>query len=302
MGEDIDEKNLEYANKNVALNGFQSRIKIIPSMPGNPLIPLDNLRLESIDFTMCNPPFYESTEEMLSCAKEKKRPPFSACTGASVEMVTAGGEVAFVGRMIKESLTLRERVGWYTTMLGKFSSVSTIVGRLRDVGVQNWAVAEFVQGTKTRRWVVGWSWGDMHPRMDVARGVTTLPKHLLPFPSEFTFHVSSTPPGGVGKRLDIALGGLPLHWQWRPAQATGVGFAKENVWSRASRRKGQASLIEMDGEDNGEPVLGFKVQVESGGEAGGSEVRVRWMKGGDAVLFESFCGMLKRKAMVHDDS
>jgi 23S rRNA (adenine1618-N6)-methyltransferase len=88
-----------------------------------------------------------------------------ACTGASVEMVTAGGEVSFVERMIKESLALRERVEWYTTMLGKFSSVSAIVDRLKEVGVQNWAITEFVQGTKTRRWAVGWSWGDMHPRM-----------------------------------------------------------------------------------------------------------------------------------------
>lgn len=80
-------------------------------------------------------------------------------------MVTPGGEVAFVKHMIKESLALRERVEWYTTMVGKLSSVSTIVGMLREVGVQNWAVTEFVQGTKTRRWAVGWSWGDMHPRM-----------------------------------------------------------------------------------------------------------------------------------------
>ncbi|KAI9763120.1 MAG: Bifunctional dehydrogenase and ferrochelatase [Geoglossum simile] len=302
MSGDIDEKNLEYARKNVALNNLQPRIRIIQSIPSGPLIPLDSLQLESIDFTMCNPPFYESTEEMLSCAKEKKRPPFSACTGASVEMVTAGGEVAFVERMIKESLALRERVEWYTTMLGKLSSVSVVVSRLKEIGVQNWAITEFVQGTKTRRWAVGWSWGDMHPRMDVARGVTTLPKHLLPFPSEFTLHVPLIPPDEVGKRLDITLKSLPLHWQWRPAQAVGVGFARGNVWSRASRRKSQGPLGEMDKGDDDGPAIGFKVQVRSDEGAGGSGVRVRWMKGRDTVLFESFCGMLKRKAMAHDDS
>lgn len=114
---------------------------------------------------MCNPPFYESAEEMLASAKAKHRPPFSACTGAEVEMVTPGGEVALVSRMIQESLELRDRVEWYTSMLGKIASVSIVVEKLKGVGVSNWAVTEFVQGSKTRRWAVAWSWGDMRPRM-----------------------------------------------------------------------------------------------------------------------------------------
>ncbi|KAI9846047.1 MAG: Methyltransferase-like protein 16, partial [Pleopsidium flavum] len=56
---------------------------------------------------------------MLVSAKAKQRPPLSACTGAEVEMVTPGGEVAFVSRMIQESIEWRDQVEWYTTMLGK---------------------------------------------------------------------------------------------------------------------------------------------------------------------------------------
>lgn len=79
-------------------------------------------------------------------------------------MVIPGGEVAFVSRMIDESLVLKEQVQWYTSMLGKASSISEVVERLKSVGADNWAVTEFVQGHKTRRWAVGWSWGDMRPR------------------------------------------------------------------------------------------------------------------------------------------
>jgi 23S rRNA (adenine1618-N6)-methyltransferase len=86
-----------------------------------------------------------------------------ACTGAEVEMVTEGGEVAFVSRMIEESLQLRDRVHWYTTMLGKLSSVSVIVETLMAAGNNNYAVTEFVQGSKTRRWAVAWSWGNSRP-------------------------------------------------------------------------------------------------------------------------------------------
>jgi len=114
---------------------------------------------------MCNPPFYESAEEMLASAEAKQRPPLSACTGAEVEMVTPGGEIAFVSRMIQESIALRDQVEWYTTMLGKLGSVSVIVEKLKSIGVSNWAVTEFVQGNKTKRWGVAWSWSDLRPRM-----------------------------------------------------------------------------------------------------------------------------------------
>lgn len=139
---------------------------------------------------MCNPPFYSSTEDMLVSASSKQRPPFTACTGSANEMVTAGGEVAFVSRMIDESLIIKEGCQWYTSMLGKFSSIAPIVERLRKEGVGNWAVTEFVQGTRTRRWAVAWSFGGLRPSMSVSRGVGSLQKGLLPFPSEYVIVVS----------------------------------------------------------------------------------------------------------------
>ena len=112
---------------------------------------------------MCNPPFYSSTADYLSSAASKSRPPHSACTGADVEMVTPGGEIAFVSRMIEESKTIRERCQWYSSMLGKYSSIEVIVENLRGAGVANWAVKDLVQGNKTRRWAVAWSWGSSRP-------------------------------------------------------------------------------------------------------------------------------------------
>ena len=79
-------------------------------------------------------------------------------------MVTPGGEIAFVNRMIEESVALKTRCQWYTSMLGKLSSVGTIVEKFKQAGVENYAVKEFVQGGKTRRWGIAWSWGGMRPR------------------------------------------------------------------------------------------------------------------------------------------
>lgn len=52
----------------------------------------------------------------------------------------------------------------------------------------------------------------------------------------------------------------------------------------------------MEEDDDPEMAFGFKVHVESdaGCEFGG-RVTIRWLKGHDSVLFESFCGMVKRK-------
>ena len=42
-----------------------------------------------------------------------------------------------------------------------------------------------------------------------------------------------------------------------------------------------------------EPALGVKIVVREGRE--GVLVDVRWLVGRDSVLFESFCGMLRRE-------
>lgn len=59
-------------------------------------------------------------------------------------------------------------------------------------------------------------------------------------------------------------------------------------------KKGEGEM-EVDGDED-DMGLGFKIYVQ--GTVDGKVVNittVRWMKGHDSVIFESFCGMLKRK-------
>ncbi|KAB8234106.1 DUF890 domain protein [Aspergillus alliaceus] len=295
---DIDDDNIRTSQEAVSANELDSRIRIIKTDPSDSLISLKKLEVETLDFTMCNPPFYVSREELVYSAQAKKRPPFSTCTGAEVEVVTQGGEVAFVSRMIEESLHLRERVSWYTSMLGKLSSVTILVEKLIEHDNHNYAVTEFVQGSKTRRWAIAWSWGDLRPSVDVARSITTLPRHLLPFPSEFIFDIPTGSIDSEGRNLDNELTSLPLQWVWRSTLATGAGFAMGNVWSRQARRKmkGSAGAMQSMDIDEKKAALGFKVLLRKEGiEEKGVRVLIRWLKGTDPVLFESFCGMVKRK-------
>ncbi|KAL9116824.1 MAG: hypothetical protein Q9187_006646 [Circinaria calcarea] len=194
---------------------------------------------DQISFTICNPPFYASNDELLASAKAKSRPPHSSCTGADVEMVTPGGEVSFVSRMIEESCTLKERVQCNV-------SLDSIVSR-----------------------------------------------------------------------INTTIQDLDIRWQYRPSISTGIGFAKENVWSRSARRNKQkrdsvilpaaekaendAMQEDSDEDEDEEPALGFKVQVRQAKVESGVEVTIRWLQGTQSVLFESFCGMLKRQISLAAD-
>ncbi|TVY88996.1 U6 small nuclear RNA (adenine-(43)-N(6))-methyltransferase [Lachnellula willkommii] len=295
-GTDIDEKSMQFAKTNVQQNGLQNRIKLLQTQKSDPLLPLD---IMNIDFSMCNPPFYESKADMLTSAATKQRPPFTACTGSESEMVTLGGEVQFVSRMITESLVLKDRVQWYTSMLGKFSSVAVLVQRLRDEGIDNYAVTEFVQGSRTRRWGIAWSFEDLRPRMELSRAVTSIPKNLLPFPAEYQIpFANSSDVGQVGELINNTLAELPLKWMWKSDISTGLGFSEKAVWSRAARRQQIMKKDEngMEEDDEDEMALGFKIYIQGMVDRQAvNMVTIRWIKGHDSVLFESFCGMLKRK-------
>lgn len=55
---------------------------------------------ERFAFSMCNPPFFSSLEEA-------GRNPATAFQGTAAEMVWPGGELAFVTKMVEDSLTLK---------------------------------------------------------------------------------------------------------------------------------------------------------------------------------------------------
>lgn len=301
IGTDIDPKSLDYARKNVEINGLQDRIRIVAKKESDAyLLPLDDAGIDRVDFVMTNPPFYTSADDMVSSAEKKARPPNSVCTGAPVEMVCSGGEVAFVDRLLKESLYFRERVQWYTAMFGKFTSLQEFVEKLRQNGIDNYAVTEFVQGSKTKRWAVGWSFGAMRPSDKAARGIKgAIWKSLLPPVVEV--EISTFPlTNGVApleERVSRVVGSLELlSWEWDKEKLRGIGRARENVWSRAWRRKKMREKDVMAGgvvprEDGEDCKFGFLVSIQvSRTEA---HVGLRWLEGHEAGLFESFSGFLK---------
>ncbi|CAK7198364.1 hypothetical protein SEUCBS139899_001025 [Sporothrix eucalyptigena] len=304
---DIDTANLKSARANVERNSLGESIRVVTRSPDDPLVVDD----EAITFTMCNPPFYASADEMTASAAAKRQPAHSACTGAPVEMVYPpkegddGGEVAFVCRILEESITLRDRVCWYTAMLGKLSSLHALVAQLRARSIDNYAVAAFVHGTKTRRWALGWSFGATRPTMAAARGgpdTTGLEsyRHLLPPTTELdVFSLRRKAGVSLGPVVDKVMSSLPLSWEWEDKALQGVGRTRENVWGRAWRRKKQreqrGEMVEAPDkpDKDGDSVFGFVVTIRIGVTE--TVVHCRWLEGHDEIIYQSFCGFLKTK-------
>ncbi|KAF6759241.1 hypothetical protein DFP72DRAFT_807097 [Ephemerocybe angulata] len=160
LATELDEQSFTYAERNIHANDFSSRITLhrASSYLFGPLFADPSLR---ISFTMCNPPFYASVSEISASKAAKDEDALSTCTGGDREMaIREGGEIAFLARMVDESLYLRERGGWYTSMLGKMRSVPDVVGLIKLAGIDNYAITQFTQG-QTRRWAVGWSFSSL---------------------------------------------------------------------------------------------------------------------------------------------
>ncbi|KAJ7533205.1 hypothetical protein O6H91_13G037600 [Diphasiastrum complanatum] len=104
---------------------------------------------EMFDFCMCNPPFFETMEEAGAN-------PRTACGGTKEEMVCPGGEVGFITRLIEDSLELKNKIHWYTTMVGQKVVMKAMVAKLRALGIAILRTTEFVQG-RTSRWGLAWS-------------------------------------------------------------------------------------------------------------------------------------------------
>ncbi|OCH87590.1 hypothetical protein OBBRIDRAFT_820559 [Obba rivulosa] len=320
---DVDPKSLEFARLNVRENGLDDRICVIQSDPsGVILAPLtddahsggspDHEHLvamtstsEKYDFTMCNPPFYSSHEDIAKSAEAKERGPNAVCTGADVEMITQGGEVAFVCQMVRESLKLGDRCRWYTSMLGKISSVIDVMALFRQQNITNYACTELVQG-QTRRWVVAWSFDDIRLPDSLSRVLNPSLQSVLParntLKQVYSHILSSGRLASAVAAILTHIEGLSVRQRERD-EVTALDVVVEttrNTWSRAARRK-KANTTSMDVDAiPSAAILMCRIRClerNSGDTEGRHDIDLvfDWVRGKERGLFESFVNHVERK-------
>ncbi|EPQ50290.1 hypothetical protein GLOTRDRAFT_123633 [Gloeophyllum trabeum ATCC 11539] len=287
---EIDQASYNHALANVLANGLADRVQVVRASPDAPLLPLGSLPDDTFDFTMCNPPFYASKEEVDASAGGKLAEPSGVCTGAAVEMITPGGESAFVRRMVDESLVLRERCRWYTSMLGKLSSVTEVVGHLKANDVPNYALTEFVQG-HTRRWAVAWSLADRHLPDELARARTPALAHLLPARTALRQPFPHAPDAAALAAALASIDGAVIAHRAHEAEAEVEVEVGRDTWSRAARRKHKDRRASAGG------GMRCRLGMQRDGKEGGAGMvlEARWVRGRDRALFESFVSHVGRK-------
>nr|ACO11298.1 methyltransferase METT10D [Caligus rogercresseyi] len=178
LGFENHPESLKHAQANITQNQLSDKISVLSSSSF-----FRALGDTVLDFTMCNPPFFDS-----NCyeAPQEERP------GLEHEMMTEGGEEEFVKNMIKESLQVKAQARIFTCMLGKKSSLIEIKKFLYSLtdGV-SWSFTEFCQG-KTMRWGIVWSFS---PGMVLpTESALTVKKKAIKksAPLSFTLSTSST--------------------------------------------------------------------------------------------------------------
>ncbi|RHY64711.1 hypothetical protein DYB38_001919 [Aphanomyces astaci] len=156
LATDVDAESIEYAAANLRSNHLEHVIHLETVADGHDAAILPTASIQRrcrhdgpVLFTMCNPPFFDSIDQA-------DTNPRTACTGSASEMTTPGGEVAFVTRMIQDSLLLTSQVRWYTSLIGRKSSLRPLLAILRSHGIPNMRTTEFLQG-RTTRWGLAWS-------------------------------------------------------------------------------------------------------------------------------------------------
>ncbi|KAG0694908.1 hypothetical protein DFH29DRAFT_761649, partial [Suillus ampliporus] len=255
----------------------------------------------NFDFTMCNPPFYSSAEDVSRSAEFKELGPNAVCSGAEVEMMTPGGETSFVARIFSESLQLTTKCRWYTSMLGKMSSIPDIVSLFREHSVDNYAITEFVQG-QTRRWAIGWSFQDARLPDTFARISNPTLQNVMPFRN--TLHHAF--PGArsadiLASALRNALAlinGVSVASSTSENSSTMLVHARRNTWSRAARR---GRLPELACPDQEAPTLRCSIECREPSPPYISkgnipyEIVFTWVEGKDRLIFESFASHVSRK-------
>ncbi|KAF9239475.1 hypothetical protein BU15DRAFT_88026 [Melanogaster broomeanus] len=279
---DIDKESLISAQQNVERNGLSDRVFQRWKWD------TENGSYDRFHFTMCNPPFYSSADEVAQSAEAKEYGP-----NAENEMITPGGEVQFVSRIFIESLRHRTRCSWYTSMLGKMSSLPQIVGLLRE------------HQDKLDGWAIAWSFGTRRLPDCNARIANPALQSFMPSRTTLYQQISSVPLLGGPVRCTAPSAWRNRRYFCKPGTDTTIPSivvqAMEVTWTRSARRKKGARPSPQTTPQRS-LVLQCRITCAEGGPPGGEKQRAgsayleyQWVDGSDRGIFESFVSHVNRK-------
>ena len=116
--------------------------------------------------TLCNPPFHASMEKALAGTSRKIHNLNKNSNnvgkiklnfgGQESELCCAGGEIAFLKNMVKESKDYAQQVCWFSSLVSKAENIAPLKKQLEQVGAKQIKVIKMAQGQKVSR-LIAWS-------------------------------------------------------------------------------------------------------------------------------------------------
>ncbi len=132
---------------------------------------------EEFDLVVCNPPFHASAEDAAAGSRRKGRNlgypkapggPVLNFGGQNTELWCEGGEEGFLKRMVAQSVGVRERVLWFSTLISKKETLPSIYHFLKLAGSPETRTIEMKQGQKISR-LVAWTFQTPEQRQEWAQ-------------------------------------------------------------------------------------------------------------------------------------
>jgi 23S rRNA (adenine1618-N6)-methyltransferase len=165
IGSDIDQVSIKSAMSLVANNEtLKGKIEIREQMNPENIFTGIIGKNDRFDFTLCNPPFHRSEEDASAgnqrknrnLTKNKSRNSTLNFGGQANELWCPGGEVAFIKKMIRQSVVQGKKVFWFTTLVSKKENLPTIYKALQLLNPVEVQTIEMKQGQKVSR-VIAWT-------------------------------------------------------------------------------------------------------------------------------------------------
>ncbi|AAW42333.1 conserved hypothetical protein [Cryptococcus deneoformans JEC21] len=319
---EIDESSYNHAKATLEKNNIPpSSITVLKSPTPDPILfPLLECKgkSEDWDLTICNPPFFASSQEMLQGMELKDRQAHAAPTASDNELITRGGELAFITSMIRESIDIGHKCTWYTTLVGKYSSLQPLIETLREFKIDNYFVINMKQ-SRTSRWILGWSHTMTRLPDSITRPYAIMENTTFAqlLPSSNTVRFNAPPPVSLttlkAKVLDVlrTVALDPSKDSPDPSQYEGetqnsvLISPRINTWSRAARRMAARQESKAEPEGQGEaskPLTLFRCRIKYVNSHtrpmdGSPSLEIDWLEGRreDREVWESFCNFLLSK-------
>ncbi len=174
VASDIDAIAVNCAKQLVKVNkGLNKKIKIRQQNDENSIFANIILSDNYFDVSLCNPPFHASAQaaeqgnqrknKNLNFNKNKRGSSLKSnksdhlnFLGTHKELWCEGGELAFIEKMIEQSVQFKEQVGVFTCLVSKKDNLPAIRKALKNVNATRVDTVDMSQGSKVSRFIA-WS-------------------------------------------------------------------------------------------------------------------------------------------------